>query len=213
MDWKSIVTQSVLTAAAVMIGIRFLIPSSVGHLEAFQKSLSIQIQLIESRLNKIENTLAIQKQGPSPASGQSALPQGLNEISQSLHTIMESLARLESKSAISRPQQPPISSVTPDSKVPFMRPPMGTDPTAWIQKLPAKKRRKVEEIFKQHADILRAKLPSGSPPNLETMRQVMEESENELRENLKAVLNDAEYQEFLNSIPKPPDIESLPPPQ
>jgi hypothetical protein len=211
-NWKLIVTQSVLTTAAVLIGIRFLIPSSAGHLEAFQKSLSTQTQLIESRLNKIESTLAIQKQGSSPASGQSALPQDLNEISQSLHTIMESLARLENKSAISRPQKPPISSVTPESKVPFMRPPMGTDPTAWIQKLPKKKRSKVEEIFKQHADTLRAKLPSGPPPNPETMRQVMEESDNELRENLKAVLNDAEYQEFLNSIPKLPDIESLPPP-
>ena len=213
MDWKSIVTQSVLTAAAVMIGIRFLIPSSVGHLEAFQKSLSVQIQLNESRLKKIENTLALQKQDLSPASGQSALPQGLNEISQSLHTIMESLARLESKSAISRPQQSPISSVTPDSKVPFMRPPMGTDPTAWIQELPEERRGKVEEIFKEHADILRAKLPSSPPSNPETMKQLMEETNNELRENLKAVLNDAEYQEFLNSIPKPPDIESLPPPQ
>jgi hypothetical protein len=212
-NWKSLVTQSVLTAAAVLIGIRFLIPSSAGHLEAFQKSLSVQMQLIESRLNKIESTLAIQKQGSFPASGQSTLPQGLNEISQSLHTIMESLARLENKSAISRPQQPPISSVTPGSKVPSMRAPTGTDPTAWIQKLPKKKRSKVEEIFKQHADILRAKLPSGPPPNPETMRQVMEESENELRENLKAVLNDAEYQEFLSSIPKLPDIESLPPPQ
>ena len=213
MDWKSIVTQSVLTTAAVLIGIRFLIPSSAGHLEAFQKTLSVKIQLIESRLNKIEGTPAIQKQGSFPASGQSTLPQGLNEISESLHTIMESLARLENKSAISRPQQPPISSVTPYGKVPFMRPPMGTDPTAWIQKLPEKKRRKVEEIFKQHADIVRAKLPSGSPPDPETMRQVMEESDNELRENLKAVLNDAEYQEFLSSIPKLPDIESLPPPQ
>ena len=213
MNWKSIVTQGVLTAVAVLIGIRFFIPSSAGDLEAFQKSLYAQIQLIESRLNKIESTLAAQKQGSSPASGQSALPQGLNEISQSLHTIMESLARLENKSAISRPQQPPISSVTPYGKVPFMRPPMGTDPTAWIQKLPAKKRRKVEEIFKQHADIVRAKLPSGPPPDPETMRQVMEENENELRENLKAVLNDAEYQEFLDSIPKLPDIESLPPRQ
>ena len=139
MDWKSIVTQSVLTAAAVMIGIRFLIPSSVGHLEAFQKSLSVQIQLNESRLNKIENTLAMQKQGSSPASGQSTSPQDLNEISQSLRTIVESLARLENRSTISRPQQSPVSSVTPGSKAPSMRAPTGTDPTAWIQKLPKKK--------------------------------------------------------------------------
>ena len=213
MNWKSIVTQSILTAAAALIGIRLFLPSSAGHLEALEKSLSGQIQLIEIHLNKIERALALQKQGSSSTSDQTALPQGLNEISQNLHTIMESLARLENKSGISLSQQPPISSVTPGSKVPFMRLPTGTDPTAWIHELPEERRGKVEEIFKQHADFLRARLPGGAPFNPETMKQVMEESDNELRENLKAVLTDAEYNKFLSSIPKLPNIESLPPPQ
>jgi hypothetical protein len=213
MGWKSLVIQSALISAAVLIGIRLFTPGNTGHLEAFQKTFSDQVKLIESHLNKIERNLADQEQGSSPPSGQSALSLVLSEISQNLYSIMESLDRLENERSRSYPQQPPVSSFTPRTNVPTMRQPMGADPTAWLHELPEEKRDEVEEIFRQHADTMRAKLRNAPPLTPESMKKIVEESDNELKEKLRGVMNDAEYEKFLSSMPKPPMIESLPPPQ
>jgi len=75
----------------------------------------------------------------------------------------------------------------------------------WFENLPPEKRDEVNMIFEEHARRIREKLPppsDGSLPNREAMRQVLRESDEELRESLREVLSEEDYQKFVNSLPK-----------
>ncbi|MCG6534201.1 MAG: hypothetical protein L7F78_05805, partial [Syntrophales bacterium LBB04] len=68
------------------------------------------------------------------------------------------------------------------------------------------------EIFKQQGNILRERLPpttQGDRSNPQALKEIIEENDQELREKLRMVLDEEEYQKFLDSLPKPPNIGSV----
>ncbi len=79
----------------------------------------------------------------------------------------------------------------------------------WLEDLSPEKRKEVDMVFEEHAKRVREKLPSpseGLRPNREAMRQVLRESDEELRKTLREVLSEEEYQQFINSLPKRPPL-------
>lgn len=212
MHWKNILFQSSAVFIAVLISVRLFVPTG-GTSEKSDETLSAQVQLlsaqmqrIENQLNKIDNDIAGQQFSSSRTQWQARV----DEMSQNLRAIKENLARLDNRSGTPRPVEPASGLTAPVGQVPVMKPSVTGDPTAWIGKLSEEKRAKVEDIFNQHAESLREKLPQDGPLDPEIMKQIMEESDRELRQNLKSSLSDQEYRDFLNSLPKLPTAGSLP---
>jgi len=208
--WKPILLQVIITFAAVWGGLRFFSSNDVERWQTFQNVLSEQTQLLEDKLNTIESMLDEQQHRNSRVSDQSSrLTKNPKEINESLTSIIERLVHIEGRIRRSATKKPPIGAVPPNANA-LSRMPGATDPTAWIRELPEAKRDQVEEIFKKNHDAMRKKILNGVPPNREAMRALRDENTQSLKEALKAVLDENEYRKFLESLPKPPNVE-LPP--
>jgi len=209
MQWKNILIQSMITLALLLAVFKFCHTTHAELLTTLERSCSEQTRALESRLEKIEKALAVHEQGGSVASGATAGAVSNAEIKQMLVVIADRLTRLEKEiGGVSR-QKSPVSSAPPvPGGVSMPRPGMPGDPAAFMQGLPEEKRRKVNEIFKDQAGILQSKMssPGDGPPNLEAMKTIMDQNDQELREKLKGVLNEEEYQKFEGYLPKSPGM-------
>lgn len=84
----------------------------------------------------------------------------------------------------------------------------------WLARLPEEKKLQVQaaymEQLEKQQDIL-AVLPDDRPPSPEEMREMLRQSRGELKERLRDILDEAEYQAFLDSLDadRPPLV--LPP--
>ncbi len=53
--------------------------------------------------------------------------------------------------------------------------------------------------------------PDGSLPDHQTILEIMKESDLQLKQELKTILTEEEYQQFLDSLPEPvPEMPNLP---
>jgi hypothetical protein len=76
-----------------------------------------------------------------------------------------------------------------------------------MQWLAEDKRDQVDEVFQEQAVILRKKMEAASLdgfPPLEKLQTIMQENDQEVKKKLKAILNEEEYQSFLDTLPTPP---------
>lgn len=85
----------------------------------------------------------------------------------------------------------------------------------WFNYLTEEKRKIVQEIYQQELAVMREKIslsPGDTAPDAEEMMQAIQESREILKERLKDVLNEEEYQSFqesLDSSPLPPVPEPI----
>jgi hypothetical protein len=195
-----------IALGASAIALSFFCPRDPEHWKVLQNSFSEKILQLETNLDAIEGKLRGQQLGTAISDQTSQPPETLEEINKRFQASLEKLAFVESR--IEKLINKKIGSVPipPNMIVPPL-PGSNIDPTVWIAELPKSKRSQVEEIFKQHHDFFKKNLLSGSPPNPEKLRAIMEESDQILREKLKDVLDEKEYQKFLQSLPKPPNAQ------
>jgi hypothetical protein len=80
-------------------------------------------------------------------------------------------------------------------------------PTKWIDNLPEEKKREVEIIMQENKLRLLDKLPPPGPdgklPDRDVIREIMQENDLILQQELRSVLTEEEYQQFRNSHPAP----------
>jgi hypothetical protein len=197
----SIIVNFLVTVLAVFTATKLFIPSTPTIDSAkIPETLTTQIKDIQMRLGAIEDSLSNQK------------------LDHKLDIIMEKLSILETRIDDIQPthtsQPRPLSSLAPNNLQESFRT-TGQNPIGWLQNLSEEKRREVDYIFEEHAKRLRERLPlesDGRLPDRESIKKIMDESDLELKEELKAVLTDEEYQSFLDSHPKAHSIKfpSLP---
>jgi hypothetical protein len=212
MSWKTLLSQSLLTVVLLLVGLRLFTSNHANQLGAFQESLFGKIQLIESHLSKIESAVADPQRGSGRASGQPAQTMGLDEINGRLQAIEESLARMEHTDLPPGPPRAAIPLPTPPTSImPAEKGLVGApNPLAWMQQLSDAKRQQVEDVFKEQGQAMRGLFSGGIPANPEVVKETMAQHDQELKQKLRAVLDDQEYQSFLNSHPKPPTIAAPP---
>lgn len=207
-DWKSILINGFITLIVVFVGIKLFVPDNPLSVDEIQSSPKV-------RESKIETASTQQKVGQIPHPDYSAaLAENFHALNKSLQVIADRLALIEKKidrdTTRSTPQKlPPTPSVI-QSERRAMFP--EKNPTAWIQELEDKKREEVQRIFREHASRIREGLAAASVdgrPDPTRMRQIMKESDQQLKEDLKAALSEEDYQRYLDSLPKP---LSMPPP-
>lgn len=207
--WQNILVNVFAVLLSVLIGVRLFSPSipppDIGDI---QHALNSQMKDIQTALTGIQE--AIQKQQAiiqSTTTSPTTNIDGLPEINQKLDMIIGKMRLLQGqlndfKPGPARPKFPPLTS-SGGSPMPNIG---RQNPMAWIEALPDQKRQEVNQIFEDHARRIRERLPAsaeGGLPDLDTMRKLRKESEWELKEDLKAILTDEEYQGFLDSHPKP----------
>jgi len=205
-SWQIIAVNAFATFLAVVAVLKFFPPDTPQNdTGEIRQTLDTQMKGIEARLSAIEDTLRKQL----PAVGSSSEVPGshlekLARLDQKLGVIVGKLSALENEIVNVQPARAPRPPVISD-RFPTSAPAKRQNPMAWLDDLPGEKRREVDLIFEEHARRIRERLPvepDGTLPNRETMRKVMKESDWELKEDLKAVLTDEEYQRFLDSHPK-----------
>jgi len=216
MDWKSALLQSILTFAAVMVGVRYFSPDIVRQLNSFQKPI---IEHIQELSNHIQDRSSSERkketfgkfQTPSTSiipteisqsSGITEINKSLQAINQSLEDIFESLQRFEDSKVT---PLPPMLPDQPVDKNKFFRPSKPFGPSAWMEELPESTRTKVDAIFRGQRDSLSARSPVDLHSDPQALRELMEKSDQDLKAKLKTVLNDDEYQKFIDSSQKRPN--------
>jgi hypothetical protein len=208
--WKTVSLQVALVLGTALVALNFFCPSDTENFEMVQKSLAEQALKLENHVNSIESMLNGQPPGAPRSSGQSSqLPATIEEINKSLQASIDKLSLVESRFGNLSAKKINPSSTLPRTNLP---PPPGlhVDPTAWIAELSETKRTQVEEIFKQNQEFFRKSILGGSPPNSERLKAIMEEGDQILKQKLRGVLDENEYQKFLDSLPKRPNVR--PPP-
>ena len=213
-SWQGILINGCITVLAVFVAIGVFTPDAPpDRTKEIQAALNAQVKDIQLKLSAIEDAVLKQKEqavitpAPSePAKKSDALP----KLDQKLDMILGKLAVLENQR--SRTQAPPNFGrsfrppMTPRGLPPALSS-TGKGPASWIDNLSDDKKREVEIIFEENAIRLREKLPPPDPdgrlPDRETITSVMRENDLLLKQELKAILTDNEYQQFLDSHPSP----------
>ena len=213
-SWQDILINGCITVLAVFVAIGAFTPDAPpDRTKEIQAALNAQVEDIQLKLNAIEDAVLKQKEqavitpAPSePAKKSEALP----KLDQKLDMILGKLAVLENQRSRTQAPQNFGRSFRPPM-VPRGLPPAlsatGKGPTIWIDSLPDDKKQEVEIIFEEHLQRMRDKLPPPGPdgraPDRETVAGIMKENGLQLRQELKTILNEEEYQQFLDSHPGP----------
>jgi hypothetical protein len=213
-SWQSILINGCITVVAVIVAMGIFVPDAPpDQAKEIRQSLNNQFKGIELKLAAIEDAILKQKEQEPIASGSSEPannPGNLNKLDQKLDMILGKLSVLESRNTQTEaPQSFGPSSGPP--MAPGQPPPAfsekGQGPVRWIDSLPDDKKREVEIIFEENAIRLRENLPSPNPdgtlPNRNTVMKVMKENDLLLKQELKTILTDEEYQQFLDAHPNP----------
>ncbi len=227
-SWQGILINACVTALAVFVAIALFLPDAPpDKTKEIREVLGKQIDGVQLKLNAIEDEISKQeKQAPFTTTQPKPLDnsEALSKLNQKLDMVLGKLAVLENND---RPAPGP-NTFRRSSAPPMIQrqaPPAfsakGQKPSNWIDTLPDDKKREVKIIFEDHLQQLRDKLPPPDPdgklPDRETIRSVVQESDLLLKQDLKAVLSEEEYQQFLDShqqsrgqLPKLPAIQRNP---
>ncbi len=222
-SWQIILINGCVTIFAVFVAIGLFTPDTPpDRTREISETLTAQIKGIQLKLNSVEEAaLNAKKQTlmtPPPAeSGKTT--EAFPKLDQKLDMILGKLTVIENKSTQPQASQdfggsfgpPPI--LQRQSRPPF--PAKRGNPTSWINRLSEDKKREVEIIFEENAAQLRENLPppnpDGSLPDHQTILEIMKESDLRLKQDLKTILTEEEYQQFLGSLPEPvPEMPNLP---
>ena len=222
-SWQGILINGCVTIIAVIAAIGIFIPDTPSdNTKEIQESLDTQVKGIQLKLSAIEEAILNQKKKASitPATNDSVIiPETLSKLDQKLDMILGKLTVLENKSMATQTSQTFGNSFGPPPTLQRQLPPSfspkGENPTSWIDRLPDNKKSKVEIVFEENADLLRENLPpinpDGSLPDHQTILEIMKESDLQLKQELKTILTEEEYQQFLDSLPEPfPEMPNLP---
>lgn len=208
--WQSIVVNALAAVLAVFVAIRVFpprIPSA--DVREVRDTLDKRMKDMQASLTAIQDAVQKQTVIPPTPKGPATELDKLPELNQKLDMILGKLTVFEKRiSDVQSACSPQNAMISPPmlSGQPRMPGPVGREnPMGWIEELSDEKRRRVDQIFEEHARRIRERLPAepgGRLPDRETLRKVMKESDWELKEELKAVLTDEEYKRFIDSHPK-----------
>jgi len=208
--WKVLALNAAVTLLLVFAGVRMLLPGESMDREATGQMLASAVKPLEDRLAGLEARIPSGRPDPAPASpGPSGWESRTDDLIRKMNAIESRLAALEAKEPRPglRNMPPAAPSSPPMPEGGKSRGELGKargGPFGWIQDLPEEKQETVREIFKEHGQRLRKRLAQKSgegPPDPSLMREVMEEGQQELDEELKVVLSPEEYQRYLDSRP------------
>ena len=207
--WETILVNGFVTIVAVFVAIKLFVPNTPPiDVSKIQETLVNQMKGVQVKLSAIEDGLSNQQTAVSSVTGRPTVRlENLQKMDRKLDMVLGKLSLLETK--IDDVQ------VAPALKRSFPTAMSGQGETGaqtsarkamnWLENLSEEKRSEVEFIFEENTRRIRERLPlepDGRLPDRESMKKVMEESDRELKEELKGVLSDEEYQSFLESLPR-----------
>ena len=207
--WKTILVNGFVTIVAVFVAIELFVPNTPPiDVSKIQETLVNQMKGVQVKLSAIEDGLSNQQTAVSSVTGRPTVRlENLQKMDRKLDMVLEKLSLLETKIDDVQPA-PPLKRSFP-AAIPGQRETggqvRGPNAVSWLDNLSEEKRSEVEMIFEENTRRIRERLPiepDGRPPDRESMKKVMEESDRELKEELKGVLSDEEYQSFLESLPR-----------
>ena len=214
-SWQGILINGCITVLAVFVAVGLFLPDAPpDKTKEIPESLNAQIKEIQLKLSIIEEAVLNQKKQRSIApvtSAPSKNSEGLSKLDKKLDMILGKMAVLENQGSGAQAPQTFGRSFGPPPMLPGQLPPSlfakGHNPRSWIDNLPDNKKREVEIILQENTIRVRENLPPPDPdgtlPDRETVTRIMKENDLLLKQELKAVLNEEEYQQFQDAHPRP----------
>ncbi len=213
-SWQIILINGCITVLAVFAAVGIFLPDAPpDNTKEIQESLDAQIKDVQLKLNIIEEAILKQKKRVlvSPTSGgPTKNSEALSKLERKLDMILGKLTVLENSGTETQGAQTFGRSFRPPMKPPQLPTQLsakGENPTSWIDSLPDNKKREVEIIFEEHLQQMRNNLPPPDPdgrlPDRETITRIVKENDLLLKQELQSILNEKEYQQFLDSHPEP----------
>jgi len=213
-SWQDVLTNGCITVLAVFVAVGVFTPDAPpDRTKEIPEALNAQIEDIQLKLSSIEKAILKQKEQvliTSAPDESTKNPEVLTKLDQKLDMILGKLSILEDKSIRTQAPQTFGRSFGPPMAPRGLPPALSATsqgPSNWIDSLPDDKKREVEIIFEEYAMRVREKLPPPGPdgrlPDRETITSVMTENDLLLKQELKTILTDEVYQQFLDSRPSP----------
>jgi len=218
--WQVILINAFVTVLAVFAAVGLFAPDTPpDKSKEIREALDQQIKGIQLKLNAIEAAVVKQKEcvsittAPSESGKNS---EDLSKLGQKLDMILGKLSVLENQGTRVQAPQSFGRSFGPSPIRPPQLPPAisarGQKPSSWIDRLPDNKKQEVQIILEEHSARMREKLPlpnpDGSIPDRDTIKNIMIENDLQLKQELKVVLSDEEYQDFLDSHLDPSSFQA-----
>ena len=213
-SWQGILINGCITVLAVFMAVGLFLPDAPpDKTKEIPEALNAQIKDVRLKLTAIEDAILKQKEQaaitPAP-SEPTENPGALAKLGQKLDMILGKLAVLENQGSGAQAPQTFGRSFGSSPMLPGQLPTSlfakGHNPRSWIDNLPDDKKQEVEIILQENAIRIREKLPPPDPdgtlPDRETVTRIIKENDLLLKQELKAVLNEEEYQQFQDAHPR-----------
>lgn len=212
MSWKPFVLQSVVLALLLFGVGRHLLVHEHSGLSAEQRRLSDEVVRLNLRLDQLERQvgristdaaliLALPPAAQRPAGSEQALAALAERVA-----AMEARAKaIEHNAAVLRTDQAALVKQAQPEAVRVRN---------WMASLDAAKREAVEAAYREQLDEMQKAVsaaPDAPAPSPEAMEAVLQASREALKRRLRELLDDAEYQTFLDSLEET-ELPAGPPP-
>lgn len=205
MSLKYFTIQSLIIVSIIYFTIQYLTLTHFTELQLQQENLSNKILFMETRLSGIDKKINRLTQSEFARNTNQATKEIEEEYDQKVRlyrwitTLEEKQNTLEETVASLVLQQE--DNVRPQSQL------KQNKSHGWLSTLPEEKKSLIKEIYQDQILLMQEQIPASPgdiPPNSEEMQSILHENREELKVRLKEILNQEEYQSFLNSIPPLP---------
>jgi hypothetical protein len=202
-SFKSIAVQALLLSC-ILIASLYIFKQNrelYNRIEALERNSANydvnRLQQVISDVSRIDGALK------SLESQYAKLQIRITEINSSAASGRVSSARLAIPSE-DHFSPPPLANILPPPPYAIV-----TKGTAWMSDLSPQQIAEVESIMREHASSL-PPLDPNDRPNIEELKEAFEMGQEQVKQKMKEVLNDQQYEKFLEST-KPPEVPNLMP--
>ncbi len=210
MSWLITVLQTCVLIVFSYLAIQFFTHNTVDDIQYRLDELSTQFAGLEQKVDQID---AADKALVQQKRSRDGVIQGGNIRSlEQLKAVTERLQVLESLERKIENKVFLLTEQAQDNKQIIPEPPRPRPHRGWMSKLSEEKRKQVQQIFQERLAAMQTAIgtsPGDAPPSAEEVRTVLEESRQDLKDQLAEILSDEEYDAFVKTSEQaehPPDV-------
>ncbi len=225
MPWKTFIIQSVVLLSLSFLAAQYFSLNHLNSIRFQQEDMAAEIKDLREQLLRIEQQTARSASQP-PAQGAFAGTAGeenrgknktreskagnvqISLLQQQIQNIAQQEYSLEERMDSLVTEQERLVQLQKQSL------PEHVKVRNWLTSLPEEKKSVVQEIYRKQSEMMLANVsadPQAVPPTPEDMLSLLQESRKGLKDQLKEVLNQQEYQAFLESLGTEAVPTGLPP--
>ncbi len=210
MSWSITLLQTCILIVFSYLAVQFFTHNTVDDIHYRLDELSTQLAGLEQKVDQLD---AADKALVQQRRSQNVVFQGDNTRSlEQLRAVTERLQALESLERKIENKVILLSEQAQDNKQIIPDPPRPRPPVGWMSTLSEEKRIQVQQVFQERLAAMQTAIgtsPGDVPPSAEEVRTVLEDSRQDVKDQLAEILSNEEYDAFVKTLEQaehPPDV-------